>query len=83
MKAVIVDQVTAAAMVDLKGETHLAYRLVAARMREKLANLRQRLETNLDPQETANLRGQIEAIKLALSMPTRLLDEYTTKAGGD
>jgi hypothetical protein len=81
-KPVIFDDIGAAAVRELQGETHLGYRLMAARMREHLALLRVRLETDLEPTETARVRGSIETIKLALEIPTKLLNEYR-KGGGE
>jgi hypothetical protein len=75
-KARVWDAFGAAGVRELATESHMGYRILVGRLRADLVRVRQLLEGDRDPTETAKLRGEIKGLRTALEMPQRLLEEY-------
>jgi hypothetical protein len=55
------------------------YKLIWDRIQLMISRHQARLENDLDPIETANVRGQLKALRDALGVPQILAEEYQKK----
>lgn len=68
---------------DLKAvqnlNTNRAWRIIVERLEGEIAKLRAINESDLDPIETAKVRGQILSIRRVLKLPAELVNEFNKK----